>query len=274
MSGQRRGKYHVGWEWYSNKGYNACNQCAALHGKKFYFEPRAGQQSADNMPQPPLHPNCRCYKKEILDYTYLDDEWAGDEPYAAEERPAQDSPEEQQPVRGGRPFESHGISDRFHRGAVKIFGVHWGSDGRSITDGPNYGNHGGQNWGSGRNTEGMSTRDRQKWDNDDQNRDRIKPIDKMDRYFKEHDIAYDKCKDKSDSERCRLIEADEVLVRQLRSLPDNPNAEEWKSEGRKNAEEVAEAKRYRSYAIWFFEGRSNWYRAEEAEGDLHGDSSE
>jgi hypothetical protein len=57
----------VGYRWESSKGKQACPQCAALHGQEFYYHPQPGQTPAEGMPEPPLHPNCRCTRQPILD---------------------------------------------------------------------------------------------------------------------------------------------------------------------------------------------------------------
>jgi hypothetical protein len=55
----------IGYRWIASRGKDACPQCAALHGKVFYFEPGSGQASVDEMPQGQLHPNCRCTREPV-----------------------------------------------------------------------------------------------------------------------------------------------------------------------------------------------------------------
>lgn len=47
-----------------------CKRCAAFDGLKYYYEPKSGEQSMDEAPQLPLHPNCRCF------YAPLSRSWA------------------------------------------------------------------------------------------------------------------------------------------------------------------------------------------------------
>ncbi len=55
----------IGYLWIASQGKDACPQCAALHGKVFYFEPGPGQASVDDMPKGQLHPNCRCTREPV-----------------------------------------------------------------------------------------------------------------------------------------------------------------------------------------------------------------
>lgn len=58
----------LGYRWLSSGGHNACPRCVDLHGKEFYFRPSGGQLSVDEMPEPPLHPNCRCTMLEMVGF--------------------------------------------------------------------------------------------------------------------------------------------------------------------------------------------------------------
>lgn len=55
----------IGYRWIASQGKDACPQCAALHGKEFYFAPGPGQASVDEMPKGQLHPNCRCTREPV-----------------------------------------------------------------------------------------------------------------------------------------------------------------------------------------------------------------
>ncbi len=65
---QKHKKIIKGYKWHSAGGAKACKQCAALHVQEFYHDPKPGQKSVDEMPKPPLHPNCRCTVIEIIDF--------------------------------------------------------------------------------------------------------------------------------------------------------------------------------------------------------------
>lgn len=58
----------IGLRWIASRGKKACPQCAALHGKVFYYKPGPGQASVDDMPKGELHPNCRCTRQPVSDF--------------------------------------------------------------------------------------------------------------------------------------------------------------------------------------------------------------
>lgn len=61
----------IGYRWVASRGKDACPQCAALHDKEFYYEPKPGQASVEEMPKGQLHPNCRCTQKPITEFSIL-----------------------------------------------------------------------------------------------------------------------------------------------------------------------------------------------------------
>ncbi len=251
---ESQGEIVVGYRWHTNQGNKACQQCAALDGKEFYFAPKPGQRPVDEMPSPPLHPNCRCSVEEILDYAKVMEQQ--DKGGSADDPEPADEPVEQKE----RLFDSHHISPRFHQGAKRAFGVNWCNDGRKVSDGPNYGNRGGQNWGGGMNTTGMSRKDMDRLEEKGQ---LLGPIDKMDEYFKVHDYCYFDIGSDEDRAASQFA-CDQQLVDQLKSLPDDPNHPEW-GRHHKNEGEIDYARRLRAYASWCFEGKVNWYVVDQAE---------
>lgn len=96
----------VGFRWLSSRPGSACEQCARLHEKEFYYQPQAGQLSLVEMPTPPLHPNCRCHTEPITATTV--------------ELESQD----------GKPS--------FIEGGDKAGGGYWKNNGRGLFDGPVY----------------------------------------------------------------------------------------------------------------------------------------
>ena len=257
-----QGKILVGYRWQSNEGKKACERCAALDGKEFYFSPKPGQRSVADMPRVPLHPNCRCSVENIVDYAKVvreQDEWGeGDA-----RQPAEDTPEQEKPL-----FESsHGVSPRFNKGAKQAFGVNWCNDGRKVWDGPAYGNWGGQNWGGGMNTTGFSMEEMNRLK---KKRKLLEPIDKMDEHYQKHDDCY--LGARSSSNRAEEeIECDRDLVKRLNSLPDDPNHPKWsineKNKHVKNEQEKEYARKFRAYATWYFEGRLNWHDVDQLEDE-------
>jgi hypothetical protein len=71
----------IGFRWVASRGKDACPQCAALHDKEFYYEPKAGQASYDEMPKGQLHPNCRCAKKPIEELILSETSYPPIKPY-------------------------------------------------------------------------------------------------------------------------------------------------------------------------------------------------
>lgn len=116
----------VGFRWLSSRPGSACEQCARLHEKEFYYQPQAGQLPMAEMPTPPLHPNCRCHTEPITATTV--------------ELESQD----------GKPS--------FIDGGVKALGGYWMNNGRSLLDGPVYQKWCGENWAAGRDTRDASAK--------------------------------------------------------------------------------------------------------------------
>jgi len=71
----------IGYRWVASRGKKACAQCAALHGKEFYFKPGPGQASVEEMPNGQLHPNCRCTKKPIDELILAETSYPPIKPY-------------------------------------------------------------------------------------------------------------------------------------------------------------------------------------------------
>lgn len=167
----------LGYRWVSNRGANACERCASLHGVEFYFQPKPGQNAVENMPKAPLHPNCRCTYQEIVGFET-------------------NSNLNQSPETG--PTEDHSIRP-YMKKVYKdpLFGMIWRV--HTIFSGPIYGKYGGENW-----YEGRDVRDTQARPVSD-----LTPEDDMDAAFADHDHCYDMM----DTHTCdvSLVEALEAL---------------------------------------------------------------
>lgn len=61
-------EYVIGYRWLCSRGTAATDQCGELHGQEFYKNPEPGQRPVDEMPERPLHPNCRCTRLPIFDF--------------------------------------------------------------------------------------------------------------------------------------------------------------------------------------------------------------
>ena len=116
----------VGFRWLSSRPGSACEQCARLHEKEFYYQPQAGQLSMAEMPTPPLHPNCRCHTEPITATTVE--------------------------------LESQDDKPSFIEGGDKYLGGYWKNNGRSLRDGPVYQKWCGQYWSAGRDIRDSSAK--------------------------------------------------------------------------------------------------------------------
>ncbi len=137
-------KLVLGYRWVAERGKEACERCAALDGQEFYYHPGPGQRSVDGAPEPPLHPNCRCATVPIL---ALEDRLQ-----RSATAPDGDPTRTPDPVRPSR-------SAADTQGGFTICNVVFNNQGRSILDGPAYGNYGGKNWMIGRNVDGCRRND-------------------------------------------------------------------------------------------------------------------
>gem|GEM_PF-1108034 len=241
-----------GWRWVSGRGRNDCQLCASLHGKEFYFHPTAGQTSVQDMPDVPLHPNCDCTIDPIMDHEAM----VREEARAAARRGAANAGREGsgQSSRPQQPNDPQ-VSEYYYKGRKELFGLAWCNDGRSWLDGPAYGNYGGQRWSRGRNPDNIRE--------DEPLNYQVEPIDRMDEAFQDHDIGYENCKGQEGIYlyRCQ-IEVDRRLVDNLRRLSDDGTNWEREFKGPGDREH---AKRYRDWAIWYFEGRVDRYDVEKSE---------
>ena len=61
-------KIVVGKRWVTDGGRNACEKCAALDGQEFYYNPKPGQKSTVQMPDPPCTPTAaaRPWRSRIM----------------------------------------------------------------------------------------------------------------------------------------------------------------------------------------------------------------
>ena len=109
-------------------------------------------------------------------------------------------------------------------------GISFGGEGRSLLDGPKYGNFGGKNHTGGKTGNSM-------------------PIDTSDRMYKQHDMGWAECEKLSGDQRqmCKEKE-DKKLVDRLEGLPDDVN--KWPYPPPKDLKKDAE--RFRDGAIFWF----------------------
>ncbi|MFH1033981.1 MAG: hypothetical protein V1806_05690 [Pseudomonadota bacterium] len=143
----------IGYRWVASRGQDACPQCAALHGKEFYYNPGPGQASVDEMPKGRLHPNCGCTAKPITELKI--------------------------------PFVSNPKPKLYMLGKVEArsgFLVRLpGLKSRGIA--PVYGRYGGDFWTGGRDISNDAQPDPHAYD--------APGDDDMDEIFKDHDLCYD-----------------------------------------------------------------------------------
>lgn len=56
----------AGFQWVATLDRKTCPRCAALDGRRWYFQTTKPELSVERMPPIPLHPRCRCTKVPIL----------------------------------------------------------------------------------------------------------------------------------------------------------------------------------------------------------------
>lgn len=205
----------LGVRWKSNNPHGACKKCAALHGKEFYYKPKDGQLSMDQLPQLPVHPNCRCTTIPIKDAKVLPSE-------TNEHKPL---PEELQvPEHWNRSLKPY-MHDQAH---VGVAGLIFRDDSYYKT--PIWGKYCGEGW-----TAGRDVRDKIRRPLGDRSSE-----DSLDKACEEHDNCYDR----SDTLPC-----DKALLQRLKAL--GPDPAKWPYPPA-SEEEYVYAERYRLAAIAAF----------------------
>ena len=208
----------VGQEWISNGGKNACPKCADLHGLKFYYHPKAGQLSIEQMPTPPLHPNCRCSFVAITKIVVPPQE-------TNQGQSGQQEASEDASIRQAiKPYMKDVVID-------PLVGLIWRKE--KITKGPIYGKWGGLEWSGGKDNTGLTG----------SGPVNMAPEDLMDEAYMRHDYCYDGRDE---------IECDRDLIEDLENLPNNP--QDW-STVRMSPAEIEYAKNYKWWALWWFRRR-------------------
>jgi hypothetical protein len=264
----------VGSVWISNQGLSACEECAVWHGEVFYQYLPQGEFGIDDIPQLPVHPNCRCRLEPVWDLDSTIDEWCDEEkgepdssngdswgPDWDDGHEAMSEAEEES--LGAEAPQPEALKATPVRSAADkgegdtILGLVFGENGRPWHGGPAYGFHGGGYRQHGRNTHGMSFQEKREV----KNKAPKSPIDDMDTEFLHHDNGYDDCGEENkrnsnhDLEAC-LIAHDLLMVQGLESLPDDPR--DWDRHPDQPAlspGEVEYADKYRRWAIWWFKGK-------------------
>ncbi|OEU68730.1 MAG: hypothetical protein BA863_03930 [Desulfovibrio sp. S3730MH75] len=114
-----------------------------------------------------------------------------------------------------------------------------GCEGRSLTDGPKYGNWGGGLYSGGVDGGKVGSKP---------------PVDNSDEAYKKHDLAYERIKNKtrlgdvSEEQKQQIKEADEDLVDDLEKLDDDPS--KWDNPPKEK--DVEDAKDYKKGAKLVF----------------------
>ena len=243
-------KLVIGYRWVTSGGKNACARCAELDGQEFYSQPQPGQQSVEDMPDPPLHPNCRCGLDPIVDFGGPLREEVARAIDARDRRldDAGDPDDQPQKVMSVDDCDKH---------SLVIFGLVFCRGSRRLADGPSYGYYGGQNWQRGRNVTGMNWYEIEELETPP-------PVDDLDTIFEKHDEGYISCERECESRhessfwqnRCREgceREKDQWLVEEMIELQKSEKRMARLLEG-KNQKEKEYTKRYLDFAIWWFKG--------------------
>ncbi|MCB2228798.1 MAG: hypothetical protein KQH53_19135 [Desulfarculaceae bacterium] len=192
-----------------------------MNGREFFLSSGPGQDSTTDMPEPPLHPNCGCKLQPIVDVARAasrPEDWGQEDETTGDSEVSLREEERAEGGQGENPelFKDHYVGLTWRRGR--------------ISNGPVHGNFCGEYW-----TYGQDTRDANYVENDE-----IKPTDDMDTACSVHDTEYvDGNKD----------QANRNLVAALRALPEDPRKWEKRPPSRK----LEEARKYRKWALWYFE---------------------
>lgn len=159
----------IGYRWVCTRGKDGCEQCSALDGQEFYKNPHGTLRSTAEMPEPPLHPHCRCKLMPIIDPEF----YFGDAVVYERKRRYE--------LPRARAILSEADADE---GIVMPgLGV-CGTGGRSLLDGPTYGYFGGSNWMLGQNVAEQTPEDIDKLSEMYKS---VEPSDLMDSLFQDHD---------------------------------------------------------------------------------------
>ncbi len=205
----------IGYRWVSSRPSRACPECSSLDGQEFFFHPQDGQRSVADMPAPPLHPNCRCTRVEMVEFTPAALH-AEPQVYEGDKESRTDCVEQQI-----KPY-MEGVA---YIGFMKLIWRH-----NALLKGPIYGRYGGKQWSYGRDlSDGEPPPDRPP-----------DPEDDMDAIFAQHDRCYDMFEE---------VECDRQLVKELEGLADDPRM--WRNPPATEYD-IAYARRYRKHAIWLF----------------------
>jgi hypothetical protein len=252
----------IGYRWQSSRGAGACDLCLSLHGQEFYKNPSAGQRPLQEMPDPPLHPNCRCKVMPIHGYAQIIAQAAAQAERRAGSRDSDKKPEK-------KDEQVAILSEDDTYGGFVLLGAVLGNKGRSWSDGPAYGHYGGKNWMKGRNVTGMTI------EYIETQLGKVDPVDIMDDAFKKHDDSYINAEKKCDREHhsylarnlCRHekeLQADEELVERLQQIKDNPRKIERLLRG-KTDKQREYAMRFLDYAKWWFQGKVANFREDRSQ---------
>ncbi len=125
----------------------------------------------------------------------------------------------------------------------RVSSIKWGGKGRSLKDGPKYGNWGGGRYSGGVDGGKVGTKP---------------PVDSSDEAYKEHDQAYEKTKntpilgDVNAEQKRKIKEDDKMLVKKLKKLNDDPR--KWDNPPKEK--NVEDAKFFRGSAKAFFTAKN------------------
>jgi hypothetical protein len=232
----------IGYRWVCTRGKDGCEQCSALHDQEFYKNPHGTLRSVAEMPEPPIHPHCRCKLLPIIDpEVYFGDAVVKE---GRRKEPEQHAILSEADVQDGV--------------VIPLLGA-CGTGGRSELDGPAYGFFFGKNWTAGQNVTSWTPE-----------KTKIEilnfghaPADDLDKLGRQHDLGYIDCEidcknaheeffARYDCEFKGKMLIDEELVRGLEALPQDPT--QWESNHAWTPERIAYAKKLRRFATWYFTG--------------------
>lgn len=204
----------IGYQWVSVGGTKACEVCRALHGRIFYVDPGPGQYSVADMPKAPMHPNCRCTCKELIEFQI---------PEPESTLVSYEENQEQEDGASSDYFDSFADIPNLEKGTLHIdpwVRLRWRKG--DPLSGPVHENFCGQYWSHGQDTRNPGYKSDPS----------IKPSNDMDAACAEHDFCYDQSSE---------LPCDHGLVNGLSALDEDPR--KWHNPPTEN--KIGEAARYR-----------------------------
>lgn len=249
MAGSRR-RLIEGYRYVCTPGSKPCEICAQYCGQEFVHDPREGQRPIAERPDPPMHPHCRC-KLELIENALSIYSREG-----AWHNMSADLHGTGPSIASDVNFSTSGLSEQFNTGGYGPFDLVYCTDGRKMSDGPTYGNFGGQRWRFGRNEDKIAELAQQEGLSVDEwlAENYKPPIDSLDSLYEDHDYCYGKSGEQQFYSVSK-IDCDKELIQQLQGLDEDP--QKWPHPPR-SGEDLEYAKKFRADSLNYFEAKADY----------------